>query len=95
MQIREKKKEEARAQFAAFDEKLSEVQKAIYAALVKGNREKLEHDIKETKQQLKRINDQQTDAIKEHSGLFRSLSLSRDLLAPVLEKSLGKLNNLP
>ena len=91
---REKKKEEARAQFAAFDEKLSEVQKAIYAALVKGNREKLEHDIKETKQQLKRINDQQTDAIKEHSGLFRSLSLSRDLLAPVLEKSLGKLNNL-
>ena len=91
---REKKKEEARAQFAAFDEKLSEVQKAIYAALVKGNREKLEHDIKETKQQLKRINDQQTDAIKEHLGLFRSLSLSRDLLAPVLEKSLGKLNNL-
>ena len=91
---REKKKEEARAQFAAFDEKLSEVQKAIYAALVKGNREKLEHDIKETKQQLKRINDQQTDAIKEHSGLFKSLSLSRDLLAPVLEKSLGKLNNL-
>ena len=91
---REKKKEEARAQFAAFDEKLSEVQKAIYAALIKGNREKLEHDIKETKQQLKRINDQQTDAIKEHSGLFRSLSLSRDLLAPVLEKSLGKLNNL-
>ena len=91
---RDEKREVARSQFAAFDEKLSEVQKAIYAALVKGNREKLEHDIKETKRQLKRINDQQAEAIKEHSSLFRSLSLSRDLLAPVLEKSLGKLNSL-
>ena len=91
---RDKRREEVKLQFAEFDEKLSDVQKAIYAALIKGNRKKLEHDIKETKQQLKRINDQQADAIKEHSSLFRNLPLSRDLLAPVLEKSLGKLNNL-
>ena len=94
MEDRDNKKEEIRSQFAEFDEKLSEVQKAIYTALVKGNREKLERDIKETKQQLKRINNQQAEAIKEHLSLFRSLSLSRDLLAPVLEKSLGKLNSL-
>ena len=94
LEDRDKKREEARSQFAAFDEKLSEIQKAIYAALARGNREKLERDIKEAKQRLKRINNQQADVIKEHSGLFRSLSLSRDLLAPVLEKSLGKLDNL-
>ena len=35
-----------------------------------------------------------TDAGKKHSNLFRSLPLSRDLLGPVLEKSLGKLDAL-
>ena len=91
---REKKRDEAKAQFAAFDEKFSETQKSIYAALARGNREELERDIKEARQQLKRVNSQQAETIKEHSELFKSLSLSRDLLAPVLDKSLGKLNNL-
>lgn len=90
----EGKIEDAKSQFAAFDEKLAEIQKKINAALVKGDREKLKRDIEQTKRQLEQIDNQQKAAAKEHSDLFRSLSLSRDMLAPVLEKGLGKLNEL-
>ena len=90
----EEKIKDSKAQAAAFEEQLGDIQKEIDMALVKGDREKLKVEIEQTKRQLKNIENEQTDAGKEHSNLFRSLLLSRDLLAPVLEKSLEKLNEL-
>ena len=83
--------EDARTQFSAFDEKLTDVQKKIEAALVKGDREKLKRDIEQAEGQLEKIDSQRVAAAKEHAELFRSLSLARDLLAPVLGKGLDKL----
>lgn len=90
----EEKIEDANAQFSTFDEKLAEIQKQLDAALVKGDREKLKREIAHAERQLKQIDNQRAAAAKEHADLFRSLSISRDLLAPVLIKGLGKLNEL-
>ena len=90
----EEKMNDANEQFAEFDLKCIEIDKEIKAALIKGNREELKRDLENIKSQLKQIDNNRTEASKAHSKLFESLSLSRDLLAPVLEKSLGKLNEL-
>ena len=90
----EDKIEDARTQFGAFDEKLSEVQKKLDTALVKGDREKLKSDIQQAERQLKQMDNQRTAAAKEHAEIFRGQALARDLLGPVLEKGLGKLNKL-
>lgn len=90
----ESRAEDAKSQFAAFDEKLADIQKSIDAALVKGDREKLKRDIEQAERQLKQIDSQRGSAAKEHADLFRSLALSRELLSPVLNKGLGKLVEL-
>ena len=90
----EEKIEDSKLQFASFDQKLSDIQKDIEAALMKGNREELKRNIEQTESQLKQIDEQKTGAREKHSNLFRSLFLSRDLLAPVLEKGLAKLSEL-
>ena len=90
----EEKIEDSKLQFASFDQKLSDIQKEIEAALIRGDREKLKSDIGQVKQQLEKIDKLQTRAVKEHSGLFKSPLLLRDLLAPVLKTGLEKLNEL-
>lgn len=90
----EEKKKVAIEQFQNFDRSCSELDKKIEAALIMGDREELNRELKQTEGQLKQIENQQTEASKMHSQLLESLSLSRDLLAPTLEKSLGKLNEL-
>ena len=89
-----KRSEDAKTQSSAFDEKYVEVQKQIDEALIKGDREVLQRDIEQTESQIKRIKEQIKTASRDHSDLFRNLPLSRDLLAPVLQKSLGELNKL-
>lgn len=84
--------EDSKSQFDLFDQKLSDIQKEIEAILIEGNQEQLKRDIEQTKKQLRLLDKQQTDAGKEHSNLFRSLLLSRDLLDSVLDKSLSKLD---
>ena len=86
--------EDSKSQFDLFDQKLSDIQKKIEAILMEGDQEQLKRDIEQTRRQLKWLDKQQTNASKEHSNLFRNLLLSRDLLGPVLGKSLGKLNLL-
>ena len=86
--------EDAKSQFTAYDEKLAEVSSAIAETLIKGNREELQREIEDTKRQLKQLDSQQKDASKEHAGLFRKMSLSRDLMSTVLEKGLSKLDEL-
>ena len=90
----EEKIEDSKLQFASFDQKLSDIQKEIEAALIRGDREKLRRDIGQVKQQLEKIDKLQTRTVKEHSDLFRSPLLLRDLLAPVLKTGLEKLNEL-
>ena len=90
----EEKREDARMQFTTFDEKYSEIQKKLEIALVKGDREKLKSDIERAERQLKQIDNQKSAAAKEHSELFKSLALARDLLGSVLERGLGKLDEL-
>lgn len=86
--------EDSKSQFNLFDQKLSDIQKEIEAILIEGDQEQLKRDIEQTKQQLKRLDKQQIAASKDHSNLFRSLFLSRDLLGLVLDKSLSKLDAL-
>lgn len=86
--------EDSKLQFASFDQKLSDIQKEIEAALIRGDREKLRRDIEQVKQQLEKIDKLQTRAVKEHSDLFKSPLLLRDLLAPTLKTGLEKLNEL-
>ena len=90
----EKKKDDANSQFNELNQECIDIDKKIKTALIKGNREELTRDIEETKSKLKEIDSQRKEASQSHSQLFGSLVLSRDLLAPVLEKSLGKLNAL-
>ena len=90
----EEKIEDSKLQFASFDQKLSDIQKEIEAALIRGDREKLKRDIGQVKQQLEKIDKLQTLAAKEHSDLFKSPLLLRDLLAPVLKTGFEKLSEL-
>ena len=90
----EEKIEDSKLQFASFDQKLSDIQKEIEAALIRGDQERLKRDIGQVKQQLEKVDKLQTQANKEHSNLFRSPLLLRDLLAPVLKVGFQKLNEL-
>ena len=90
----EGKKKDAIEQFQNLDHSCSELDKEIEAVLIIGDREELNRDLKQTEGQLNQIQNRQSEASKMHSQLFESLSLSWDLLTPVLEKSLGKLNEL-
>ena len=90
----EKEIKDSKTQVTAFEEKIVDIQKEIDVALVKGDREKLKNEMEQIQRQLKHVENEQVNAGKEHSHLFRNLLLSRDLLAPILKKSLDKLNEL-
>lgn len=86
--------EDAKEQFAALDEKVNETDRKIAAALQKGDKEKLKKDLEQTRRKIKQLDEQLTAAGKEHTALFRSRSISTDLLAPVLAKAFEKLEAL-
>ena len=86
--------EDSKTQFAAFDQRFSEIRKEIETALVKGNREELRREITQAERQLQNVRAQLTQVCTEHSQLFRNLSLSRDLMSPILKCSLDQLNLL-
>lgn len=86
--------EDARSQFTQFDDELNAVQKKLDDALLKGDREKLQRELTQVQHDQARITQQRQEAALEHSRLFSSMFLARDLLAPVLGKSLGKLDDL-
>ena len=85
---------DAKEQFSAFSEKIVEVRKNIEDALVKGDKEHLQQELQKVEGQLKQTDTEVEDSAGEHAKLFRSLALSRDLLAPILQDSIGKLNDL-
>ena len=91
---REETLDDAKQQFAAFDEKVNETDLKIAAALQKGDKEKLKKDLERAKRTIKQLDDQLTAANKEHAALFKSRSIATDLLAPVLGKAFEKLDAL-
>ncbi len=91
--LRESAKD-AEEQFANFDERYAEMGKRIEEALLLGNREDLQQQYAQVENHIKTVNTQQEDAKKRHSELFRTLELSRDLMAPLLAKGFAKLDVL-
>ena len=88
------KQDDAKSQLEVLDQRLSDIDKDIEAALIKGDREELDREFKQTQIQLKQIDNDRIEASKAHSKLFTSFSLACDLIAPVLEKSIRKLAEL-
>lgn len=86
--------DDAEEQSIEFLDKIKDLQREINNALIKGDRKKLSQDIEQTEEQIKFIDSQITTTTKDHSALFKSLALSRDLLSPVLKKSLAMLSKL-
>ena len=85
---------DAKDQFSAFSGKIVEVRKSIEDALVKGDKEHLQQEIQRIDSQLIQTDTETEESVGEHAKLFRSLALFRDLLAPILRDSIGKLNEL-
>ena len=81
-------------QFVSFDERYAAIEKQIEDLLTKGNRDDLSREIGQTRRRIEQLDAELTDASRQHSSLFRSLELSRELMAPVVESSLGKLDEL-
>lgn len=90
----ENERDDAKLQFDAVNQSLTEIDKDLEAALVKGDQEELNRELQKAEAELKRIRNQEEKLVSQHSQLFRKQPLFRDLLAPVLEKSFEKLDEL-
>ncbi len=86
--------EDEKQQFAAFDVKVDETDRKIASALQKGDKEALQKDLEQARREIKRLDERLVAANKEHSALFRGQSLATDLLAQVLDRAFGKLEQL-
>ena len=85
---------DADKQFAAYDERYAAIEKQIEEALARGNRDDLRRQVEQINGNIKRVDEQKSDAHKSHAALFRSLALSRELMAPVIESSVAVLDEL-
>ena len=85
---------DAKKQFNAFNERIADVQKKIDDALRKGDKKQLQEEGQKVKDHLKQVGTEIKETASDHAQLFRSLALSRDLLAPILRDSVDKLNQL-
>ena len=94
VELLENERDDAKLQFNAVNQSIAEIDKDIEAALVKGDQEELNRKLKKSEAELESIKNQEAALETEHSQLFRKPPLFRDMLAPVLEKSFEKLNEL-
>lgn len=85
---------DSKAQFAAFDEKIADVEKKIDEALRHGDRDELRKELQAIKSAISKLDERGLAAAKDHSALFRSEALARDLLAPSLSKAFDSLKEL-
>ncbi len=90
----ENERDDAKQQLDKVNQCLDEKQAEIEAALIKGDQEELSRKLKRTQTELKRIREEEQKLVSEHSQMFRKPELFRDLLAPVLEQSFQKLDEL-
>ena len=75
-----------------FREHIEDTQKKIEDALIRGDKEKLQRELRQTDSQLQTVRQRLSSRVKQHGYLFESLELGRDLLAPVLAESISKLD---
>lgn len=85
---------DADEQFESFDERHAMIEKQIEDTLSKGNRDDLNLQVSNSRRAIQRVEEQISNAAKTHSNLFRSLDLARELMAPVINSSLAKLDEL-
>ena len=85
---------DAEEQFTNFDEALARTERELEDALRQGNREDIQRQLSDTKQEISQWNKDQQEAQGQHSDLFRDSALSRDLTQPALLKALAKLDEL-
>lgn len=86
--------QDAKKQFAAFDEKFNSIDRKIAEALQKGDKEKLKKSLENVDSEIKQLNSRITSAEKDHLDLFRSEALAIDLLSPALNDAFQKLTDL-
>ena len=85
---------DADSQFVSFDERYAAIEKQIEDTLAKGNRDDLNRQVANIRRGVHRVEERIAAAAKSHTNLFRSLDLSRELMAPVIESSLARLDDL-
>ncbi len=86
--------EDAKEQFAAFDEKFNSIDRKIAEALQKGDKEKLKKRLESVIREKKQLDNRIESAEKDHLALFKSDALAIDLLSPVLGDAFQKLSDL-
>ena len=86
--------DDAKEQFAAFDEKFNSIDRKIAEALQKGDKEKLKKSLESVNRDIKQLDNRIESAEKDHLALFRSDALAIDLLSPVLGDAFQKLAEL-
>ena len=84
----ENERDKSIQEFDAVNHSLKDIDQNIEAALLKGDQEEINRKLKTAEAELKSIRNHEEKLVSEHSELFRKPQLFRDLLAPVLEKSL-------
>ena len=94
VKLLENERDDAKLQFDAIEQKLADLDQDIESALIKGDQEELNRKLKKAETELNGIRNHEEKLVSQHSQLFRKPPLFRDLLAPVLEQSFEKLNEL-
>ena len=90
----ESERDDAIQQLDAVNQSLVDIDRDIETALVKGDQEELNRQLKKAETELEKVRDQEEKLVSGHSQIFREPPLFRDLLTPVLEQSFEKLNEL-
>lgn len=75
-------------------EQIEDVQKGIEDALIRGDKEKLQRELMQANSQIQVVRERAANRVKQHGYLFECMELGRDLLAPVLSKSIAKLDEV-
>ena len=90
----ESERDDAIQQLDAVNQSLVDIDRDIETALVKGDQEELNRQLKKAETELEKVRDQEEKLVSVHSQIFREPPLFRDLLTPALEQSFEKLNEL-
>lgn len=85
---------DASRQFSEFDERLANVENKIEDALSKGNRDDLNRHRARTQEAISSCDQEIKSAGKSHTGLFRDVSLSCEMVRSQIDYSLHQLDGL-
>ena len=86
--------DDAKEQFASFDERFNSIDRKIAEALQRGDKEKLKKRLENVIREKKQLDSRIDSAQKDHLALFRSDDLAIDLLSSALGDAFQKLTDL-